>query len=79
MEYVECPILKHEIETLKRQLTHATSPSCTCSSSLNEMGKIFKKNPHVNKRNIRSISSKAICHYCGDKGRTRPLCHVRNI
>lgn len=68
VECVECPTLKLEIGNLKRQLTHATSLSCTCSSSLSKRGKVFKKNPHVTKRNRRSISSKYIFHYCCDKG-----------
>lgn len=79
MECVECPILKLEIETLKGQLTHATSLSCTCSSSSSETWKILKKNSHVTKRNRRRISSKAICHYYGNKGHIIPLCHVRNV
>lgn len=79
VECVKCPILKLEIETLKGQLTHATSLTCTCSSSLSERGKVFKKNPYVTKRNRRSISSKVIFHYYGDKGHIKPLCHLRNI
>lgn len=43
VECVECLILKLEIESLKGQLTHATSLSCTCSSSLSERGKVFKE------------------------------------
>lgn len=50
-ECVECPILKHEIETLEGQLTHATPLSCTYSSSSSERGKVFKKNHHVTKIN----------------------------
>lgn len=74
IECVTCPSLKLEIETLKEQLTHVTSLSCTCSR-----GTIFKKNYHVTRRNRKSISSKAICHYCGDKGYIWPLCHVKNV
>ncbi|XP_050909787.1 uncharacterized protein LOC127123628 [Lathyrus oleraceus] len=73
VECVKCPILKLEIEILKGQLTHATSLSCTFSSC--ERGNIFKKNSCVTKRNRRNNSSKSICHYCGDKGHIRPLCH----
>lgn len=53
VECVECPILKIEIETLKGQLTHDTSLSCTYSSYSSERGNDFKKNLHVTKRNIR--------------------------
>lgn len=75
-----CPILKLEIETLKEQLTCATSLSCTCSSSFSDRGVIFKKNPHVTERNRKGVFfSKAICHYYGDKGHIRSLCHIRNI
>lgn len=59
MECVKCPILKLEIETLKVQLTHVTSLSCTCYIYSNERGNLFKKTPHITQRNKRSISSKA--------------------
>lgn len=73
VECIEYPILKIKIETLKRQLTYVASLSNTCSSSLTERWKVFKKNPHVTRRNRRSVSSKAIWYYYGDKGNIRPL------
>lgn len=79
VECVECPILKLEIETLKGQLTNDAILSNTCFSSSSKKGKVFNKNPYVTRRNGRSVSSKAICHYCGDKCHIRPRCHVRNI
>lgn len=79
MECVECPILKLEIKTLKGLLTRATTLSNTCSSFSEERGEVFKKNSHVTRRNRRSVSSKVIFYYCGDKGHTMPLYHVRNI
>lgn len=71
VECVMCPSLKLEIENIKGQLTHSTSLSYTCSGSSSDRGTLFKKNPHVTRRNRKSISSKAICHYCGDKGHIR--------
>lgn len=79
VKYVTCPSLKLEIETLKGQLTRATSLSCTCSSFLSEKGTTFKKNPHVIRRSRKSISSKATCIYYGDKGHIMPLCNVRDV
>lgn len=78
VECVYCPYLKLEIDTLKGKLNYAISLSCTFSSSSSDRGKVFKKNPHVTRRNRKSISSNVICHYCDDKGHTRPLCHIRN-
>ncbi|XP_050874924.1 uncharacterized protein LOC127078519 [Lathyrus oleraceus] len=79
VECVNCPILKTKIETLRGYLTHATTFSNTCYSFSSERRKVFKKNPHLTRRNRRSVSSKAICHYCGDKSHIRPFCHVRKI
>lgn len=40
--YVACPSLKLEIETLKGQLIHASSLSCTSSSSSSDSGTFLK-------------------------------------
>lgn len=74
VKYVTCPILKPEIQTLKRQLTYAIS---LCTS--NDRGAIFKKNSQVARRNKRSISSKGVFHYFCDKGHIKPFCLIINV
>lgn len=39
----------------------------------------FEKNLRLPRRNGNSISPKATCHHCGNKGHVRPILHVRNV
>lgn len=74
-----CSILKHENEKLKGQLAQAISLSTTLSTSSSERGIGFEKNHRFARRNRKRISSRETCHYYGDKGHIRPLCHIRNV
>lgn len=76
---ITCPILKLINEDLKGQLAQAISLSTTSFMSSSEKGISFEKNLQCYIRNRKSSSSKAICHYCGNKGHIRPIYDVRNV
>lgn len=44
-----------------------------------ERGVGFEKNTNLLEEMEKGTSSKPICHYYGDKGHIRPLCHIRNV
>lgn len=78
MDCVTCLTLKLENENFNGQLTHFTSISTTSFTSSIEIGIHFYKNPYFARRDRECISSKVTCHYYGDKGHIRPICHIRN-
>lgn len=45
----------------------------------NVLNFFLKENAYFAKRNRKIHSTKVVCHYCGDKGYIRYLCHIRNI
>lgn len=73
-----CPILKLEIENLKRQLTHIIKSPNIISLVPNDKGKNLRKNnkkkPYVIRKDINNRPSKVKCHYCGDEDHTTSLC-----
>lgn len=79
---MECDIfttLKIESENLKGQLEHVVSLSNVIFTFLSGRWNNFKKNPYLFRKYRWNVSSKATCHYCGDKVRIKPLSQVRNI
>lgn len=72
---MECDIflvLKFENENLKEKLEHVVSLSNVVSSFSSDRGNILIKT-HFAKKDRRNVSSKDICHYCGDK------CDIRTL
>lgn len=60
-------------------MAQTISLSTTSSMSSSEIEIGFEKNSQLSRRNRKNISFKVICHYYGNKGYIRPLCHVRNV